>query len=38
MRTAFAGEAERLGIKDERDVVAIVDEVREEMRKERYAF
>jgi hypothetical protein len=37
MRAAFAGEAARLGIKDERDVVAIVDEVREEMWKERYA-
>jgi uracil-DNA glycosylase len=37
MRTAFVGEAERLGLKDERDVVALVDEVREEMWKERYA-
>jgi len=37
MRAAFAGEAERLGLKDERDVVALVDEVREEMWKERYA-
>jgi AbrB family looped-hinge helix DNA binding protein len=37
MRTAFAGEAERLGIKNERDVVALVDEVREEIWKERYA-
>ncbi|MDR2671537.1 MAG: AbrB/MazE/SpoVT family DNA-binding domain-containing protein [Oscillospiraceae bacterium] len=37
MRTAFAGEAERLGLKDEQDVVALVDEVREEMWKERYA-
>ena len=37
MRTAFAGEAERLGLKDRRDVVAVVDEVREEMWKERYA-
>ena len=37
MRTAFAGEAERLGIKDEQDVLALVDEVREEMWKERYA-
>ena len=37
MRTAFAGEAERLGLKDERDVVALVDEVREGMWKERYA-
>ena len=30
IRDAFAGEAERLGIKDEDDVVALVDEVREE--------
>ena len=30
MRTACAGEAERLGLKDERDVVALVDEVRED--------
>lgn len=37
MRAAFTGEAERLGLKDERDVVALVDEVREEMWKERYA-
>jgi AbrB family looped-hinge helix DNA binding protein len=37
MRTAFAGEAERLGIKDEGDVVSIVDEVRKEMWEERYA-
>ncbi|MDR2604753.1 MAG: AbrB/MazE/SpoVT family DNA-binding domain-containing protein [Desulfovibrio sp.] len=37
MRAAFAGEADRLGIKDERDVVAVVDEVREEIWKERYA-
>ena len=37
MRTAFAGEAERLGLKDEVDVVALVDEVRGEMWKERYA-
>jgi AbrB family looped-hinge helix DNA binding protein len=37
MRAAFVGEAERLGIKDEKDVVAIVDEVREEMWEERYA-
>jgi AbrB family looped-hinge helix DNA binding protein len=36
MRTAFADEAERLGIKDEGDVVAIVDEVREEMWEERH--
>jgi len=37
MRTAFAGEAEKFGLKDEKDVVALVDEVREEMWKERYA-
>jgi len=37
MRTAFAGEAEHLGLEDENDVVALVDEVREEMWKERYA-
>jgi AbrB family looped-hinge helix DNA binding protein len=36
MRTAFAGEAERLGLRDEQDVVALVDEVREEMWEERY--
>ena len=35
MRTAFAGEAERLGLQDEQDVVALVDEVREEMWGER---
>ena len=37
MRTAFAGEADRLGLINEQDVVALVDEVREEMWKERYA-
>ncbi|MCL2087455.1 MAG: AbrB/MazE/SpoVT family DNA-binding domain-containing protein [Oscillospiraceae bacterium] len=37
MRTAFMGEAERLGLDDESDVVALVDEVREEMWRERYA-
>lgn len=37
MRSAFAGEAERLGLKDEQDVVNLVDEVREEMWDERYA-
>jgi len=35
MRRAFAGEAERLGIKDEQDIVALVDEVRKEMWEER---
>ena len=37
MRNVFAGEAERLGITSEQDVVMFVDEVREEMWKERYA-
>ena len=37
MQAAFAGEAERLGLKDERDIVLLVDEVREEMWKDRYA-
>ena len=37
MRAAFAGEAERLGLTDEQDVVVLVDEVRGEMWKERYA-
>jgi len=37
LRAGFEGEAARLGIKDERDVVALVDDVREQMWKERYA-
>jgi len=37
MRDAFGGEAERLGLKDERDVVALVDEVRAEIWEERHA-
>ena len=37
MRTAFAGEAERLGLTSEQNVVALVDEIREEIWKERYA-
>jgi len=37
MRAAFAGESERLGLTNEQDVVALVDEVREEMWKERHA-
>ena len=37
IRKAFSGEAERLGIKDEQDIVALVDEVRKEMWEERYA-
>lgn len=31
MQKAFEGEAERLGLKTEQDVVAMVDEVRQEM-------
>ena len=34
---AFAGEAERLGLKTEQDVVDMVKEVRKEMNQERYA-
>jgi AbrB family looped-hinge helix DNA binding protein len=34
---AFAGEAERLGLKTEQDVVDMVKEVRKEMNRERYA-
>ena len=37
MKEAFAGEAERLGLTSEHEVVALVDEVRGEMWKERYA-
>jgi len=37
MREAFAGEAERLGLKDEKDVVALVDEVRAETWEKRNA-
>jgi AbrB family looped-hinge helix DNA binding protein len=37
MRAAFAGEAERLGLKNEQDIVELVDEVRAEMWEERYA-
>ena len=37
MQEAFKGEAERLGLKDEQDVVALVDEVRKEMWEEHYA-
>ena len=37
MRKAFAGEAEKLGLKDEQDVVTFVDEVRKEMWEERDA-
>lgn len=35
MREGFKGEAERLGLKTEEDVVAMVKEMREEMWKER---
>ena len=37
MRKAFEGEAERLGLKDEQDVVKMVDEVRQKMWDKRYA-
>lgn len=37
IQQAFSGEAERLGLKDEDDVVALVKEVRKEMRDERHA-
>jgi len=37
VRQAFYGEADRLGIHDEQDVAKIVDEIRDEMWKERYA-
>ena len=37
LRAGFAGEAERLGVKNENDIVALVDDVREQMWKERYA-
>jgi AbrB family looped-hinge helix DNA binding protein len=37
MREAFKGEAERLGLESEQDVVALVDEVRQEMWEERNA-
>jgi len=37
LREGFTGEAERLGLKDEQDVVALVDEVRRELWEERYA-
>ena len=35
LRAGFAGEAERLGLYDEKDVVALVDEVRAQMWEER---
>ena len=37
VQDAFKGEAERLGLKTEQDVVNLVKEVREEMWEERYA-
>ncbi len=37
MQNAFESEAEKLGLKDERDVVDLVDEVRKEMWNKRYA-
>ena len=37
MQKAFEGEAERLNLKDEQDVVNMVDEVRQEMWVKRYA-
>ncbi len=37
MQKAFVGEAERLGLKNEQDVAKMVDEIRQELWKERYA-
>ncbi|MDR3314634.1 MAG: type II toxin-antitoxin system RelB/DinJ family antitoxin [Oscillospiraceae bacterium] len=37
VRNAFEGEAERLGLQDEQDVVALVDEIRAELWEERNA-
>ena len=37
LRAGFAREAERLGLQDEQDVVALVDEVRAQMWEERHA-
>lgn len=37
IQKAFEGEAERLGLKNEQDVVDMVDEIRKEMWEERYA-
>ncbi|GHU07011.1 AbrB family transcriptional regulator [Betaproteobacteria bacterium] len=37
VQKAFAGEAERLGLKTDQDVVDMVKEVRAEMSRERYA-
>ncbi|MDR2590105.1 MAG: AbrB/MazE/SpoVT family DNA-binding domain-containing protein [Oscillospiraceae bacterium] len=37
LRSSFVGEAERLYLKNEDDVVALVDEVREKIWEEKYA-
>ena len=37
LRAGFAGEAERLGLHDEQDVVALVDGVRAQIWEERHA-
>jgi len=37
LQAGFEGEAERLKLNDEKDVVALVDEVRRKMWEERYA-
>jgi antitoxin PrlF len=37
IQQAFSGEAERLGLKDDEDVVALVKEVRKEMWDKRHA-
>lgn len=37
IQQAFSGEAERLGLKDESDVAALVNEVRKEMWDERHS-
>ena len=37
LQEAFKGEAERLGLKTEEDVVALVKQVRQELREERNA-
>ena len=37
IQKAFAGEAERLGLKTEQDVVDLVKEIRKEMNRERHA-
>jgi len=37
MQKAFEGEADRLGLQNEKDVVEMVDEIRTEIWKQRYA-